>query len=509
MLNRGSDTTTTIAARIGGEIGGSVGHHILFDFSVPSYFNEGFPVVKACRETGWRCTVMLEWSGRGLEEASRQCRNIGCTMVELPDQLLYHVDSLAPQVDPRADGTSVETRQPAKSGLRRRLFQWLTKYCPPAGRLIEFIWSFPRLIKLKRMGESIFGKIKPDIAVFGPFNSSGRASNAMFAAAKKFGVPTVCIPFAPLMGEPYQIFQRLEAVRTGVIGPLVRADYDFFNRVCAILLRRWTRSDGKLRLFHRDPVQLIAGRLLRLNLTDGWQVPSPYFDRVFVPSEHSLHCLRLAKYPMERVVLSGMPRMDLIVSSLSDEQVRLEFFRSICLPAGSQFIVLNVEPAAEHNMTSWDDHWRLFHQTIGVVTSFGIPVVLSLHPLCAPENYFFAESEYGAIVRHPRSIYELVAHSAMVVSHVCSTLLTTQMFRKPTVVFDYHAVPNEVGAFFNLNQYIVCKNVTTLSAECRRIVDHLQKDKAPETVFLPAACDIIRAGFAELAAHKSHLRVVA
>ena len=310
------------------------------------------------------------------------------------------------------------------------------------------------------------------------------------------------------MGEPYQIFQRLEAVRTGVIGPLVRADYDFFNRACAILLRRWTRSDGKLRLFHRDPIQLIAGRLLRLNLTDGWQVPSPYFDRVFVPSEHSLRCLRLAKYPMERVVLSGMPRMDSIVSSLADEQVRLEFFRSIRLPVGSQFIVLNVEPAAEHNMVSWDDHWRLFHQTIGVVTSLGMPVVLSLHPLCAPENYLFAESGYGAIVRHPRNIYELVAHSALVVSYVCSTLLTTQMFRKPTVVFDYHAVPNEVSAFFNLDQYIVCKNVTTLSAECRRIIDHLQKDKALETVVLPSACDIIRAGFAELAVHKSHSRVV-
>ena len=101
MLNRSSDTMTTIAEKISGEIGSSVGYHIFFDFSVPSYFNEGFPVVKACREAGWRCTVMLEWSGRGLEEASRQCRDIGCTMVELPDELLYHVDLLALQAELR------------------------------------------------------------------------------------------------------------------------------------------------------------------------------------------------------------------------------------------------------------------------------------------------------------------------------------------------------------------------------------------------------------------------
>ncbi|MGB8181115.1 MAG: hypothetical protein WCF13_01985, partial [Stellaceae bacterium] len=366
----------------------------LFDFSAPAYFTEAAPFLKTCRNAGWHCNVVFEWSGRGSEEMKAQCRAVGCALTELPDYLVYHIEDVSqPQATAAADTPSA--REPLRR--RQRIYQWLQRFCPPLARTAELAWSIPRLIRLRRWGEDFVRAAKPDVVLFGPFNSYGRAANAIFAAAKKAGIPTVCMPSLPLMGEPYQILERFESQRRGIIGQRVRANYDLFNRVCALLLPSWTRTDGRdgLRLFHRDPAEIIAGRLVGLNFTDGWQKPSPHFDRVFLPTPHSVHCLEIAGYPMDCTVMTGMPRMDVVVKSLTDGQAREEFYHSIRLPVGAPYIVMNVEPAAEHYVASWDDHWYNFKKTLGTVIRAKLPVVLSLHPLCAPANYAFAEREFG------------------------------------------------------------------------------------------------------------------
>lgn len=506
MLNQTLAIVTRSVAGTGGRTRGSFGRRAFFDFSAPSYFNEGMPVLMAFTEAGWNCSVMLEWSGQGAGEARRKCRDLGCTIIELPDELIYSVESVSRQVESDRPVDPIHPTPSTSVMSRRRFFQWLAHYLPPVARIAELLWSVPKLIRLRRFGESLVRSAAPDVVLFGPFNSYGRVSNAIFAAAKKFEILRICMPCAPLMGEPYQILERFESLRQGVIGPQVRADYDLFNHICSIVLRPWTRINGKLRLFHRNPVEIIAGRLLGLNFTDGWQKPSPYFDIVFVPCVRSHYCLRIANFPMDRVIISGLPRMDSIIDSLRDERARCEFFQSIHLPVGAPFIVVNVEPAAEHYVTSWNDHWRLFRETMKAVTSVGVPVVLSLHPLCVPENYAFVESEYGAILRHPRNIYELVAHSSLVISFVCSTLLTTQIFNKPTIVYDYYGIPGGIGRFFDLREYVVCRDPGSVAVECRRVVNQLSAaDQADSlnSIELPMASEIIRAEVDKLLARRS------
>ena len=476
----------------------------IFDFSVPVYFTEGFPVLQEFCAAGFACTVLLEWGGRGAREAAEQCRKLNCAIIDLPWNLLYHVDDVPSLTAPNGEGEAVGIADPTNASapsIRRRVHRWLTRRLPFAARSIELIWSLPHLMRLRRLGEKLIRELKPDVLIFGPFNSHGRASNALFAAAKRSGIPTICIPFAPLMGEPYQIVERAESVRRGAVAPTMRADYDLFNRVCATLLRSWTRTDGTIRLFHRDPVELISGRLAGLLFTDGWQKPSPYFDRVFVPSEHSLHCLQIANYPMDKVVLSGMPRMDAIVKSLTDDGAKREFFASIRLPFGTRFIVLNVEPAAEHRIASWELHWCRFRETMDALVGHGMPIVLSLHPLCAPENYEFVEAEYGVIVRHSRSIYDLVAHSTIVVSNICSTLLTTEMFCKPTLVYDFHSISDKAAKFFGVDRHLVCRDAATLAGELRRLVTATQSDTSG-AVKLPLAREVIREDVLSLLARR-------
>ena len=461
--------------------------HALFFFSAPSYFNEGFGAVEAFIQAGWRTTAVFEWCGESAVRAASACQSAGCEIVKLPEALTYRME----QVSRQADSAPVDRPSVYSTG-RRRIFQLTVQYLPPLARLAEVFWSIPRLLKLRRFGRDFLRAIAPDVVSFGPFNSYGRAANAVFAAAKLDKIPIVCIPFATFMGQSYQVLERFESQRRGNIGLKVRADYDLFNRICALLFRSWTRVHNGTRLFHRDPVELITGRLLGLNLTDGWTKPSPYFDRVFVPCQHSIDRLSVDGFPMERLVLSGMPRMDTIIKTLSSAESRRTFFDSIHLPVDTKYVVVNVEPAAEHYVATWEEHWRYFRATLRVASSLNMPVVLSLHPLCKLENYLFAEQEFGAIVRHPRNIYELVAHSTMVISSVCSTLLPTQMFGKPTVIYDYLNVPPEVAAFFDLDKYAVCKDAEALERECRKMAASLSTSGVQQAADIPLASEIIR-----------------
>jgi len=461
----------------------------LFDFSAPAYFTEAEPFLTACRDAGWHCEVVFEWSGRGCDEMKARCRALGFTVTELPDDLVYSIDEVSqPQASPASQPPAAQALGP-----RQRLYRAMQRYSPALARLAELTVLLRRLSGLRRWGEDFVRRARPNVVLFGPFNSYGRAANALFGAAKRAGIARVCMPSLPLMGEPYQILERFESERRGIIGPKVRTNYDLFNRVCSLLLRSWTRTNGRdgFSLFHRDPVEIIAGRLSGLNFTDGWQKPSPFFDRVFLPTPQSVRCLETANFPMERAVMTGMPRMDAVLSSLTDQRRREEFFRSIRLPVGAPYIVLNVEPAAEHHVANWDDHWFNFKRTLGIASSARLPVVLSLHPLCAPENYHFAEAEFGAIVSHPRNIYELVAHSVLVVSNVCSTLLPTQIFQKPTIVYDFYGVPNNVSQFFGLDRYAVCKTLDSFEKEFKEMVASLSVRRAVEDVHLQAASRVM------------------
>jgi hypothetical protein len=220
-------------------------------------------------------------------------------------------------------------------------------------------------------------------------------------------------------------------------------DYDALNRVVAWFFPHWTLRRGRQSIFMWDPVRMLAAWSAGLLERNVWQKPSIEMNAVFVFSEFSRQLLVDSAYPMNRVFVVGVPLLDAVIQKASDPSDRAVLYAHLGLRTGDDFVLYNVEPSAEHHYADWDVHWRNFHAMMKAVTSIGMPVVLSLHPLSRLEDYAFAEREYGVKISRERKIYELYPHCRIAVSFACSTNLVAQIFCKPLVIYDFFDMASE------------------------------------------------------------------
>jgi hypothetical protein len=223
--------------------------------------------------------------------------------------------------------------------------------------------------------------------------------------------------------------------------PVIKANYDLFNRTLARLFVRWTRtlSDSTVAFFW-DPALIVAGHLAGLGMNRMWLKPSLDFEKVFVFGEFSRKLLLDAAYPEDKIVVAGQPLLDEILARRDDPVRQAQIASHIGVAPGNPYLLLNVEPSLEHNYATKEEHWCRFHEVMRACSNHGLPVVLSLHPLCDVRNYKFAEAQYGARISTDVTIHELLLSCTVNVSFVCSTNLLAQQFGKPLVVYDYQRI---------------------------------------------------------------------
>jgi hypothetical protein len=168
-----------------------------------------------------------------------------------------------------------------------------------------------------------------------------------------------------------------------------------------------------------------------------WMKPSLDFKRVFVFSEYSAELLRTDGYPMDKVVVSGEPLLDQVWRRVGDAVEQRRLYEYLKLAPGTRFLLVNIEPAAEHSYCDWERHWAFFHELMNAVTGHGMPVVLSLHPLCDAPHYDFVEEKYGVFICRDVKIHELYPFCGLSISFPCSTNLLASIFRKTLVIYDF------------------------------------------------------------------------
>lgn len=429
---------------------------ILFVFSAATYYREVAPVVERFARNGWQTVVLFGSRGRITEQASEECRRIGCRVILAPVEVSYgSADGKRPTARERSTGSSVALEHPTTKGYssasrRKRRIPGMVR---PLGRILSGAHHWKRIGAVRRYGEDLVREIAPDAVVQGAYHSCGHLDNAIGRACRLRGLPMFCIPSSPYLGECTLKVARLNHLLTGMCGPYIRADYDWMNRVLAMMLPSWTRvlADGT-RVFFWDPVYMLVAWARGLMMRRMWTKPSIDFTRVFLFSDYSRELLRADGYPMEKVLVSGQPLLDPVWERVNDEAHRERIYQDVELLYRSPFILCNVEPCAEHAYCSWERHWELFDSTMRAVIAPGIPVVLSLHPLCDAKEYAFAERKYGVKICTRFKIHDLYPYCIVSVSFPCSTNLLAEEFGKPLVIYDYFGLTDRDRDSARLNK---------------------------------------------------------
>ncbi len=393
--------------------------HALVVISIYNYYREVEPVVACFASRGARVTALLGWRGATADEAARHLRAVGAHVASVPGDFAYGEPPSGSAV-----GNSAAIPQKRAPSAIARL----------AG--LPGVWRSQR--RLKAWARELFAEIEPDVVLQGPYHGCGTFDQAIAAVRKERRVPSVCYPVSAYHGRNGAIMARFSNLARGMLGPVLRADLDWINAAAARLMPRWTQTRDGRTIFMFDPLCLAVSAASGLGVArDVWQKPDVEFDRVCVFSDFSAGLLRESAFPMDRVRVVGIPLLDRVAAVAADPQARTAMYAELGLPEDAPFLLFNVEPSAEHHYADWDAHWRNFRATLAAASSVGLPVILSLHPLCTPTDYEFAQAEFGARIARRHKIYNLYLHCRVAVSFACSTNIVAELFGKPLVIYDY------------------------------------------------------------------------
>ncbi|MEW5704564.1 MAG: hypothetical protein AB1781_08285 [Pseudomonadota bacterium] len=447
---------------------------VLFVFTAESYHRESAPVISEFVRRDWNVTVLLGFQSDDATRIFESCRQEGIAVEFAPGTVTYGkaagTDRTAAAAGPSRRRTADGAGNPlhgVRSLVRKTGLM----------RLIGFPAKVAACFRKRKAAEAIVARLAPSVVVAGPFHSAGQFDNAIARACRKRGTAMYCLPNSPYLGERILRVARPHHLDHGMAGPVITVEYDWLNRLLGWIFPKWTRrvADGR-RLFYWDPLHVLAAELAGLQMNRLWLKPSLDFKRVFVHSAYSRDLLLTDGYPAERIVVSGPPLLDAVWAQIGDAAHETRLFAHIRLPVGSPFILFNVEPSAEHDYCDWDRHWSLFHETMAAVIKCGLPVVLSLHPLCRYEDYRFAEDKYGVTICTEYRIHALYPYCTVSVSFPCSTNLLCDVFGKPLVIYDHFGLT--IGEGESCNMHLVpggmvarsaaelCQHIKSIIARC-------------------------------------------
>ncbi|SBT09399.1 hypothetical protein PROAA_320056 [Candidatus Propionivibrio aalborgensis] len=413
---------------------------VLFVFTAESYHREAAPVVEEFVRKGAVVTVLLGFHSNHTEPIVEACRRQGITVETVPVEAGYGAPETS--VVPAAPNGATKPTAGKSSTKSTILRVWIRK--TGLARLLSLPIHLMKCLTKRRVAKAILTRHQPDAVIMGSYHSSGQIDNAMTRACIRQSVPMYCIPNSPYLGTLALRVARLNHLEQGMASEVIRVRYDPINRILAWLFPSWTSviPDGN-RVFYWDPLTMLAATLTGLQMNRLWLKPSLDFRKVFVHSEYSRELLLRDGYPADRIVVSGPPLLDAVVAKIGDPAKEKLLFSHVNLPVGSPFILFNVEPSAEHKYCDWNRHWRQFHELMASLVEYvesGLPVVLSLHPLCRLEDYRFAEEQYGVVICTDFRIHDLYPYCSISISFPCSTNLLALTFKKPLIIYDHFRI---------------------------------------------------------------------
>lgn len=470
MLTRPQPTAISSAAR---------GSRLLFVFSIIHHYREMLPVAEAAQASGWQVTALIGWTGESADAAADHCKAIGLGVRHVPDRLAYH--------ERHVESGQREARSAASRQLWRRLVVAI-KESPP----LRFFLALRGCRAAQRFAEEFLDALRPDAVLQGHFHALGSYDNAILKLARRRGLPCFALPMSPYVGRIFATRARFNNVAVGMLPRVLEVDHNIFNRLWANAKPSWTASQDGKQIFMWDPFRMWAAHLTGLLESDPWQRPALSHSLVFVSSERSRALLTASGYPPEKVVVCGIPLLENVVRRARDQNYELAMRDELGLGPHENFILVNIEPAAEHHYATWEVHRRNNEMLMQELQKVGVKAVLSLHPLCRLSDYAYLEADFGAIIARRHKVYELYPHCWLSLSFPCSTNIVAAMFAKPLIIYDFHGMlaGSSMGDLYSIPGADVVSDPSALG-------DAIERARAQGTPLsqgnpsLPMACEVI------------------
>ncbi len=405
---------------------------VLFVITIYQFSRETFPVLEYFKKQGYQVHILIGWTGRSAIEYEELCRRHEFISHYVPRGLGYIDEEDGAPDEKDQQGASLISVKKNDGG--RRVYRYLVTEIMP---LISFLSYLRRFSQIKNFSRKILSLIQPEIVFGGPYQSCGYIDEGITKECQQRRLSVFCLPFSPYYGEKYAVGARFSWLEAGMLSKDTETDSSLANKLIAKAFPNWARYRNGKGLFRFHPAHMLAAWISGVFVQNPWQWPSEKYHSVFVESEFSKKLLLDSRYDPSKVVVCGKPLLDEVCRRSREKDYLDKLFTYLGVETGGAFLLINIEPSAEHNYSTWNDHWERFRGLMDCLKDIDIPIVLSLHPLCHVKKYLFAEKEYGVKICLEYKIHELYPHCYLSVSYPCSTNLMADVFNKDLIIYDF------------------------------------------------------------------------
>ncbi|WP_150288023.1 hypothetical protein [Rhabdaerophilum calidifontis] len=402
---------------------------VLFTFSVLHARAEMARLMPEFRDRGWDVHLLIGFRGPAADALAAAAQAEGTTVHRVPDPWAYGAAPANPAQDAGAAAGTV--RRP---GRRPRVPAPLR---PFVNALLYACGGFRQRAHARRL----LGDIRPDVVVANNFHSCCEFDNAMNVEARRQGVPRACVLTSPLVAGIIGRRARLSNYHLGMVDGSHRADAHLLSRILARLRPDWTVGEGAERILCWPGEKIAGGFIAGLARRDVWENPSGDFDRIYAPSDKSRQLLVASGTEAGLIRVFGPPRLDPVIAEAADSSLRAEMAARFGLRPDEPYILYNVEPSWEHHYCDRETHFARIERIAAFLVRQPLRTLVSLHPLCAAEDYApLLERAPQITISRGMGIERLYPGCRLVLSFGCSTNAYAVLWNKPLVMYDWFGI---------------------------------------------------------------------
>jgi hypothetical protein len=312
---------------------------------------------------------------------------------------------------------------------------------------------------------------------------------AFVKVANKRNIPSIIVPFSLItpMGMAKIRLQRKDFIKQYSLK-------SWKNRIAAWLFPNWVYEYEGERMLAYPFSWALASLVVGVFQKNPWSICGGDATKVAVENDFVYRHFLQQGVSEKKMMITGKPVMD-VVHYASQEENRRQIIRELGLSTSRKILLCAVPQLAEHDMMSWEQHWKEIEFLLSTFSQLpDVFVVLCLHPRSNPKDYEAMGKKYGAIIARKR-IYELLPICDVYVATFSTTVMYAVGVGKPTVVVDFYGLGYDV--YDNVPLVTVIRDHTKLrdgllyrldNVKGRTTTDKSREKQSSEWILLDGKC---------------------
>ncbi len=268
----------------------------------------------------------------------------------------------------------------------------------------------------------------------------------------------------------------------------------FSGRLVEKTFPNWILNyDGRSLLFLPLSISL-AAQVMGIMPANPWTIGGGAATKMAVESQRLLYLLTEQGIPPEKMIVLGKPSVDLIFEQMQKVDL-IDLRTELGINDKMSVLLCAVPQLAEHDLLSWEEHWREIEFLFAALTRQpNSVVILSLHPKSSPVDYQPLADQYGAIIASQR-IYTLLPLCDIFFATYSSTVIQAIGLGKPVIVVDFYGLnydfyDQEPGVLVIKDKEIFSPTIESILLD-QKYYDKLasaQQKRASEWILLDGHC---------------------